>query len=677
MQFFPAVTPQGAHFPRTGGAFEMTDSRSGQGFNDLLSSHLEQPAQTAQPASTDQPQPSCGHERPFAPDRDSSEPRPDEAVAASGEIEGKANPVESGPDHGDEVQAREDHVETAKAAAPAQKDGPSASVAEERNFDSDGWSAEQTLDTFDASLADDAQAMLDGLAEVSAKRGDGSAAGGLKAKIEALHELLRQFRESDPAGRSELAATLGTRIRALKVELSAAAQAGVAPSTTTGPARRNSEQAASGALQRIEALLQRLETRRDLEKHVDTARDVKPEKGLALAGKNGVAAGETGARAKAADAAAVPQLADNAQSADVKKGSSEKEASVARKGGEGSDIAQHQAPRGKAASEAVRGQAEASSGAVGEPGGKIRSTSEAAAESLAQEDRRREPAASGAERATAKDAEQTGRGESVAARDGLAAAGSRTSVSKDGPEQATAQDVLSRKQEGEAVAPGGGRSADSEGGTKQHDARQGFFGSQEREKSSSSFRAVQSAGAEKAAPESLTQTAAQNSQTSFQQRLETPVSARSAQVYQQVENGAFKNLGQGVKQLVIRLDPADLGQVSVILQVRGKEVQAVLRSSSQEASLALNDQLGQLRTQLEAQGLKVGKLEVQTQLADSQGQSQWQGAESHNRYQENQELAMSAKRWRALERVAPDVARDVQNTPHREKLSQSGLDIFA
>jgi flagellar hook-length control protein FliK len=68
---------------------------------------------------------------------------------------------------------------------------------------------------------------------------------------------------------------------------------------------------------------------------------------------------------------------------------------------------------------------------------------------------------------------------------------------------------------------------------------------------------------------------------------------------------------------------------------------------------------------------------VQTQLADSQSQSQWQGAQSHNRYQENQELAMSARRWRTLERAAPDLVRDVQNSPHRENLSQSGLDIFA
>ena len=135
--------------------------------------------------------------------------------------------------------------------------------------------------------------------------------------------------------------------------------------------------------------------------------------------------------------------------------------------------------------------------------------------------------------------------------------------------------------------------------------------------------------------------------------------------------------GQGNKQLVIRLDPPDLGQVSVVLQVRGKEVQAVLRTGNQETSQVLADQLGQLRNQLESQGLRVTRLEVQTQLADSQTGSQWQGAEQHNRYQENRELAMTAQRLRTLGRAEPVLARDMQNLPHKENISSGGVDVFA
>ena len=345
-----------------------------------------------------------------------------------------------------------------------------------------------------------------------------------------------------------------------------------------------------------------------------------------------------------------------------------------KKSGAGSDIAMRAVSGEKVVSGSV--SAKASEAGSDGSGGKTGLIRESVENFQGPEARSQEGPVSGTEHKADQTPEQNSRQESMVSRNGLPAAKSRDTMPKDA-QQSPTQEGAPRKQEVDAVS-GSNRSADFEGGAKQRDARQGFFAATDREKTSSStLRPAKSAGGEKGAVESLTHTTVQNSQTPFQQRLEAPVSARSAQVYQQVENGAFKSLGQGVKQLVIRLDPADLGQVSVILQVRGKEVQAVLRSSSQEASAALNDQLGQLRSQLESQGLKVGKLEVQTQLADSQSQSQWQGAQSHNRYQENQELAMSARRWRSLERVAPDLAQDVHISLQREKLSQSGLDIFA
>lgn len=229
--------------------------------------------------------------------------------------------------------------------------------------------------------------------------------------------------------------------------------------------------------------------------------------------------------------------------------------------------------------------------------------------------------------------------------------------------------------------PGGDVKAEPSGdlffaGEKQSDARQGFFRSPGREK----------VGAVKPSPSSigkLTEEIDFMVNSHGQQPQSTRTNAMSAgqsksmDVHQQVESGIFRNLGQGTRQLVLRLDPVDLGQVSVILQVRGKEVHAVMRTTTQEASLALGEQLSQLRAQLEAQGLKVGRLEVQTELADSQSQAHWQGSEQHNRYQENRELAMSAQRWRTLGRIEPGVVQDVQNALLREKNSRDGLDIFA
>lgn len=206
------------------------------------------------------------------------------------------------------------------------------------------------------------------------------------------------------------------------------------------------------------------------------------------------------------------------------------------------------------------------------------------------------------------------------------------------------------------------------------DAKKGFFTEQVQ---GGSLDKAAAAEARAQATANLSDAALSAGENRGQAGADSANKARSAEVYRQVSNGAFKNLGQGNRQLVIRLDPPDLGRVSVILQVRGKDVQAVLRTTNQEASQALSEQLGQLRTQLEAQGLKVGKLEVQTQLADSQAESQWQGAEQHNRYQENRELAMTARRFRTLGRVDGDLARDVQSVPYKAKTSAGGLDVFA
>ena len=45
-----------------------------------------------------------------------------------------------------------------------------------------------------------------------------------------------------------------------------------------------------------------------------------------------------------------------------------------------------------------------------------------------------------------------------------------------------------------------------------------------------------------------------------------------------VESGVLNNVGQGRTQLTIRLDPPSLGQLTVSLQVKNDEVQAIIRT---------------------------------------------------------------------------------------------------
>jgi flagellar hook-length control protein FliK len=693
MQFFPASMSHGAQSFRANSAFEMPDSRPGQDFHGLFSAHLEHPDATSASPQTDQPQPAFNSEQVYADDHG---PAGDSSGGGFGESSSFA---EENASASSDAALHEDGrgEEKARESAKAAVQQPDASSSKQADSSADApsendrevmqeQSGAQAPDVSDDSVAVAVQELLDSLAAEAKTRGAESHESGLSDKIEALHELLRQFRQSDPATRSELAVNLGEQVKSLKAELAAAALKRADAAGEPGRRNGNAEKVSSGVMQKMDALVSRLETFQTGGRQGVNIGTERAMAAASLAEKAGVMAGEEGARARSGRALlaeSAEALATDGETLTRKQGAGlEPENHAAQKSGKGSEITFRSAARARQASDAAQGQSGARRAALEVPDGKSASKLEIAEESLASEQQQGESVATGADRkyAAVKDPGSPGRSEHEMTRSGLAAAGTRPATAKDGSGQSVPLDVGSTLQEGEAVSTASAAAADSKGEKKQPDAHQGFFGSPDREKSSSSTsRAAQTAGNAKNAPESqtLSQTAAQNSQSQFQQRLESPVSARSAQVYQQVENGAFRNLGQGVKQLVIRLDPADLGQVSVILQVRGKEVQAVLRSSNQETSVALNEQLGQLRTQLEAQGLKVGKLEVQTQLADSQSQSQWQGAENHNRYQENQELAMSAKRWRTLERVAPDLVRDVQNSRQGEKLSQSGLDIFA
>ncbi|WP_027368862.1 flagellar hook-length control protein FliK [Desulfocurvibacter africanus] len=112
-----------------------------------------------------------------------------------------------------------------------------------------------------------------------------------------------------------------------------------------------------------------------------------------------------------------------------------------------------------------------------------------------------------------------------------------------------------------------------------------------------------------------------------------------AQLFQQVNSGILQNLGNGGQQLTINLTPEELGSLQVMLQVRDKELSAVIRADSPEAAKALSDQLAQLKQTLEQQGFKVSSLEVQTGLSNQHGFNAWSGAEGHNFLQERQERA--------------------------------------
>ncbi|NDV25757.1 flagellar hook-length control protein FliK [Desulfovibrio sp. JC010] len=146
-------------------------------------------------------------------------------------------------------------------------------------------------------------------------------------------------------------------------------------------------------------------------------------------------------------------------------------------------------------------------------------------------------------------------------------------------------------------------------------------------------------------------------------------------VLEQIQEGVFKNLGQGTKQLTLQLNPHDLGTVNVMLQVKNKDVQATIRAENPDTAKVIAEQLEVVKQALEEQGLKVEKLEVQTGIADGQTDSSWKNAEDHNTAQYQEMMAEMRKRWQTLRQEGTSLAQEMQSVDHKAQISQSGLYI--
>ncbi len=109
------------------------------------------------------------------------------------------------------------------------------------------------------------------------------------------------------------------------------------------------------------------------------------------------------------------------------------------------------------------------------------------------------------------------------------------------------------------------------------------------------------------------------------------------EIFSQVENGILQNARNGARQLTIQLNPGELGQLTVLLSVRQGEVNATIRTDNQDTSSVIREQLVELKASLEAQGLKVKDLDVQTQLRDNSLADQREGHQDHNLMRDSSE----------------------------------------
>jgi flagellar hook-length control protein FliK len=107
----------------------------------------------------------------------------------------------------------------------------------------------------------------------------------------------------------------------------------------------------------------------------------------------------------------------------------------------------------------------------------------------------------------------------------------------------------------------------------------------------------------------------------------------SAHVARQVESGLLSALRDGGSRLDLQLHPQELGAITLTLTARNGEVSARIRSERSETAEMVTRQMDSIRANLEQQGIKVDKIEVQVQNQRDDGR-QWQNLDQHNSWQE-------------------------------------------
>jgi flagellar hook-length control protein FliK len=161
------------------------------------------------------------------------------------------------------------------------------------------------------------------------------------------------------------------------------------------------------------------------------------------------------------------------------------------------------------------------------------------------------------------------------------------------------------------------------------------------------------------------------------QQTATFENVTAPKVLDQVTQAMLKDLGQGRRQLTMELAPENLGKVQVMLQVKGKEVSAVISAEDSSTAAMLNSNMDGLKKSLEDKGLTVQHMEVQTGLASRQDQQASFNAEQHNQQaQEQQDMTRIFSQLRAMRSDSGD-ALDMQNANMQAILADQGLHIIA
>lgn len=150
-------------------------------------------------------------------------------------------------------------------------------------------------------------------------------------------------------------------------------------------------------------------------------------------------------------------------------------------------------------------------------------------------------------------------------------------------------------------------------------------------------------------------------------------------ISQQVESGVLTAMRNGAK-LELQLHPAELGNLAITLIARNGEVTAHIRSEKTETMELLQRQMDTIRVNLEEQGIKVDKIDVQLESSQDQQHFMDDLAE-HNTRQEEETRRQELNRLKNLAALRnednSDMAQQLHNIGQQARYGGNALHVVA
>lgn len=148
------------------------------------------------------------------------------------------------------------------------------------------------------------------------------------------------------------------------------------------------------------------------------------------------------------------------------------------------------------------------------------------------------------------------------------------------------------------------------------------------------------------------------------------------EIFRQIEQGIFKNLGDGKKELTIKLFPPELGAIKLSIEVQNKEVSLTIHTDNSHVTKALNQHISNFEKSLDQQGLKVVKIEIREDLTNGNDGSWTQ----HRDFQEQKnKTGLKPRTNNKITKVELIGETDLESMPSRtiERFGKSALYIIA